>query len=495
MGWVPSAPETADSESCPETEAPQAQALGERRRLESEGGRDHFRPSSPLLESELPSLRAAAFGEDAEPVTASLVPGGVVSRRVPTSLRADESAPRISVFPAVEVPTLETMFAPEPEQNVVIEHVGRYALVRELAADAFARVHQVRDLVVGREVVLRELRGSAESDDDGRSPEVRFVHEARLLGRLMHPTIPALYEVGRRQGGGLYYTHSSVPARTLAVHLGQPLDMAGRLAALPWLLAAADALGHAHARGIVHRRFSAEAVRLGSQGEVLVVSWERARVRGEPDVQGPALARELEREARDRDAELARLAAAGAPVPWDELPPELAELDVERAEPRTDVFALGRVLHDLLAGAPPVVLEGRATLAPELGAHGYPAELLALVRASLAAPVELRPRDARAFAEVLRSVITKRLGQGSAVSLRPALVRASLSLPPPLRQRRAWQVMFTGFALGVIAASVARIWWIRAADGPAVRSQQAVQSQQAEAARSSASEQTQPPPP
>lgn len=111
-------------------------------------------------------------------------------------------------------------------------------------------------------------RGLRHSDP---AAQRRFLFEATITARLQHPGIVPIHDIGRFPGGEPYYCMSLIDGRTLAHHLGAADSQRQRLALLPHLLAAADAVAHAHAHGVIHRDLKPANLLIGEHGETVVI--------------------------------------------------------------------------------------------------------------------------------------------------------------------------------------------------------------------------------
>ena len=202
---------------------------------------------------------------------------------------------------------------------------GRYTIVRELGAGGMATVFLATDLRYNRHVALKVLRAELAQ---ALGPE-RFLREIQIAARLDHPHILALFDSGDADGF-LYYVMPFVSGeslRDLLTRDGQlPVGDALRLTAQ-----VADALAYAHARGVVHRDIKPENILL-SGGYAKVADF------------GIALA------ANSSDSKLTQTGfALGTPT---YMSPEQMLGDAE-LDGRSDLYSLGCVLFEMLAGAAP----------------------------------------------------------------------------------------------------------------------------------------------
>jgi hypothetical protein len=269
------------------------------------------------------------------------------------------------------------------------------------------RVHVARDLQFGREIALKELGDAASSSEGAR----RFVIEALVTGNLEHPGIPAVYERGVREGRP-FYAMRRIEGRPLTQAIAECKTLEARIGLLPAVVQVANTLGFAHAHGVVHRDIKPDNVLVAAHGEVVVVDWGIAKVRGS-DLTGVI---ESGGEPRGGDAgpeATLHGSVLGTPA---YMSPEQARGDVASIDARTDVFAVGALLYHLFAGKPPyegptsiallaAALEGRreplSRVAPEL-----PPALVAIVDKAMASAPSDRYADAHELAAALQSFMT-----------------------------------------------------------------------------------------
>jgi len=268
-----------------------------------------------------------------------------------------------------------------PVPALVAREPGRYRVISEHGRGGVGRVLRASDGELGRHVALKELIHRTPS------AEARFVREAIITARLEHPNIVPVHEAGRWPDGTPYYSMKLVSGRPLKQLIEEAAAPPARLALVERVVAVADAIAYAHDRGVIHRDLKPSNVIVGDYGETIVIDWGLARYVA--DAEDDQAAAGVGAEGAPVAADLTRPGAVlGTP---DYMAPEQA-LGGEVSE-RTDVYALGAILRD--------VLEGRAaghaaSDAPPRDAPGGP---------TAAGAIEPRPRDAsRRMPRPLRSI-------------------------------------------------------------------------------------------
>ena len=211
------------------------------------------------------------------------------------------------------------------------ETAGRYAIEREIGRGAVATVYLAKDRKHGRDVALKVLKPEIAAGSDRR----RFVREIGILARLHHPHILPLYDSGvmALSDGreGLYYVMPYVAGDSLRDRLTRAGPM-GLADAVHVASEVADALTYAHSQGIVHRDIRPENILLES-GHALVADF--------------GIARALEASGSEQ------LSITGVVLGHPAyMSPEQARGDPD-LDGRSDVYSLGCVLYEMLAGVPP----------------------------------------------------------------------------------------------------------------------------------------------
>jgi serine/threonine protein kinase/tetratricopeptide (TPR) repeat protein len=202
----------------------------------------------------------------------------------------------------------------------------RYLIERELGRGGMATVYLAHDLKHDRKVALKVLHPELAATV---GPE-RFQREIRLAAGLQHPYILPVHDSGET-GGHLWYTMPFVDGESLRDRLRRerqlPTDDAIRIAG-----EVARALECAHAQGVIHRDIKPENILLTASGDALVADFGVARAVG-----------------ADQEHLTNTGLAVGTPI---YMSPEQASGDRE-VDLRTDLYSLGAVLYEMLAGEPP----------------------------------------------------------------------------------------------------------------------------------------------
>ena len=249
--------------------------------------------------------------------------------------------------------------------NAPLPAAGRYAVSREIARGGMGAILEANDLSLDREVAMKVMLDSAESDQTARQ---RFLREALVLARLSHPNIVPIHELGRDEQGRRFYTMKLVKGRTLqaiitAIKKGDPATL--QHYTLDRLLTiyrkVCDAVAFAHHQRIIHRDLKPENVMVGEFGEVLVMDWGLAKhLDDEHHAKTEAdRAQTIEGFTELSDAELAAgsgsLTLEGAVMGSPQyMPPEQAEGRLADIGTHSDIYSLGGILYAMLTLRHPV---------------------------------------------------------------------------------------------------------------------------------------------
>jgi serine/threonine-protein kinase len=302
----------------------------------------------------------------------------------------------------------------------------RYRVERELGRGGMATVYLARDLRHDRPVALKVLRPELAAS---LGPE-RFLREISIAARLQHPHILPVHDSGEA-AGRLWYTMPYVEGESLRQRIlreGQlPLDQAVRIA-----LQVLSALGYAHAHGVIHRDIKPENILL--EGDEAVVA-------------DFGVARAITAAGDDRLTETGF--ALGTPA---YMSPEQAGASRD-LDGRSDLYALGCVVYEMLAGQPPFV---GVTAQQLVARHAMdPVPPLRTVRATV--PEGVEQAVLRALAKVPADRFRTAAEFAGAMSTPRETAVVSSPKSPRYRGRRMMALSAAGLALAVAGY----LWWPR----------------------------------
>ena len=210
--------------------------------------------------------------------------------------------------------------------------LGPYVLVEALGAGGMGEVFKAHDTRLNRFVAVKIIAGERHDLEELR---VRFATEARAIAGLNHPHICGLYDTGVERGRP-YLVMDTLEGETLADRLGHgPLPLRELLGLG---IEVADALAFAHRRGIVHRDLKPANVFITRSGGAKLLDFGLAAMRGATDAGLAQLA-----------TQPVRVTDAGSIVgTLHYIAPE--RLDGHDADARSDIYALGAILYEMLSG-------------------------------------------------------------------------------------------------------------------------------------------------
>jgi serine/threonine protein kinase/Tol biopolymer transport system component len=255
-------------------------------------------------------------------------------REVESLLVASERAGSLLESPAMEMAA--PLFLDDSVESILGQSIGRYKIISTLGAGGMGDVYLAHDTRLDRNIALKLLPTHFTTDKDRLR---RFEQEAHVASTLSHTNVCVIHEVGETENGHHYIAMEFVNGMTLRQHLAgarptltEVLDVA---------IQVASALAAAHAAGIVHRDIKPENIMVRSDGIIKVLDFGLAKLTEKPQT---------------KDSE----AATRVPVQTDTgmVMGTTAYMSPEQArglpvDDRTDIWSLGVVLYEMLAGRPP----------------------------------------------------------------------------------------------------------------------------------------------
>ena len=249
------------------------------------------------------------------------------------------------------------------------ERIGKYYVVHEAGRGSSGTVYLSHDPFYGRDVAIKLYHATIGDDAESRNARRMFMGEAHMIGKLQHPNIVPIYDAGEENGRRYVVTEHIHGARTLSAYCRPgsllPVDQVVGI-----VYKCAKALHYAHTRGVVHRDIKPSNILLTQDGDVRIVDFGIALV-------------------ADSDVSLLE-GVAGSPAYMS--PEQIQGRDLG---PRSDLYSLGAVMYEMLAGQRPF----------RAGALG---KLLKEVVHSNAEPLrDLRPELPEDLAELVHRVLEK----------------------------------------------------------------------------------------
>ena len=297
-----------------------------------------------------------------------------------------------------------------------LEQLGRYKIRGVIGRGAMGVVYKGYDPTLARWAAVKTVNASVLDASEDKTFERRFLNEARAVAGLSHPGILVIYEISRDDSGTLFMALEYLEGQTVEAQLagGEPVQWTR---ALTIVQRVAEALHHAHQRGVIHRDVKPANIMLLPTGDVKLMDFGVAKV-----------------------AAVALTSTGqmlGSPAYMSPEQTQGDELDA-----RSDVFSLGSVLYEMVTGrrafagrsVPEIVIAvarddppAPSSLNPEV-----PSEVDVLMRAALAK----RKEDRLASAELLASEVEKILSSPPAPAgdaTRVAGIAASITRPSGAR--------------------------------------------------------------
>ncbi len=348
---------------------------------------------------------------------------------------------------------LDSELLEESEHPVVTESGGWKSIdpVEEIGRGGMGIVYRARQASLKREVALKTLRRRKRRQSSTPAARSGFLAEAYTTGRLAHPNIVPIYELGETAAGELFLAMKLVGGTSWLEMLraDQPPPLPEQLEIL---LQVCNAVAFAHSRGIVHNDLKPANVMIGEFGEVLVMDWGLAVSFVRPPADSGLRYRTCVKD------------PCGTP---SYMAPELAEGRGEDIGPWTDVYLLGAILYRLLCGRPPhkgsdfiQVIIAAALSRPAVFEEEVPEALQRICRKAMAADPDARYPDVQSFQAELRDFLRHRESMeiSTTAQKRLAACKTQAACVGAL-DRRARSQLYDGFTRAMAGFEQARQLW------------------------------------
>ena len=265
-----------------------------------------------------------------------------VYEHIATAGAFKDAAERISKLKTVGETMIFGAGAARKEGTVILEGgaqtkptLGRYEVVKELGHGAMGTVYLGKDPKINREVAIKTLRYEEFDQEQLAEVKKRFFREAEAAGKLAHPNIVTIYDVG--EDYEIAYMAMELLDGSDLEKNGSKGSLLPRREVLRIVSAVASALDYAHANGVVHRDIKPANIMILKNGEVKVADFGIARVMASSKTQTGVI--------------------MGTP---SYMSPE--QIAGQKVDGRSDLFSLGVVFFELLTGEKPFAGESIATL-------------------------------------------------------------------------------------------------------------------------------------
>ncbi|HEX8136634.1 MAG TPA: protein kinase [Pyrinomonadaceae bacterium] len=389
---------------------------------------------------ERPAFLAEACGDDT-----------ALRAKVEALIAADEQPGSFMDAPAYAVAA--EMLTQRATGSLVGQSIGHYQVMALLGSGGMGDVYLARDMRLGRKVALKLLPDYL-TDDEFRVG--RFKQEARAASALNHPNVLTIYEI-EEVDGRYFIATEFVEGETLRQHLkdgslcqGEALEVAAQIA---------SALSKAHTAGIVHRDIKPENIMLDAEGRVKVLDFGLAKY-----------TRPLSSVADDASTEVVNTVPGMLMGTTAYMSPE--QVRGLAVDARTDIWSLGVVLYEMLAGRAPfrgqtpsdtlaAILEREPGPLSKEGC-GVPGELQRIVSKALRKDREQRYQTSKELAldlESLRRELGTQSGSGRATPIKTVAQELPTAAVRATRRKSATALLLAALLLTCVAAIIGAWAW------------------------------------
>ena len=288
--------------------------------------------------------------------------------------QAQKVGNRLEAAKAILQPEHETVMMPKNDiTNAARQAIGesllhgdasKYEYLGEIARGGMGRIVSVRDRSLRRKVAMKLL--IAPNGKPTKHQANRFLAEAQMTGQLEHPNIVPIHDVGAYHSDKYYFTMKLVNGSTVKdvfrklekedAQTNEQYSLARLLAIFQQI---ANGLGFAHSRGVIHRDLKPDNIMIGEFGEVLIMDWGIAKLvqpisNSLSTSGGNVGSNSFEEQFGSIDTQEKEGTVVGTIAgTLGYMSPEQARGEIDKLDARTDIFSLGAVLYEMLAGSAP----------------------------------------------------------------------------------------------------------------------------------------------
>jgi eukaryotic-like serine/threonine-protein kinase len=242
-----------------------------------------------------------------------------------------------------------------------LQQIGRYEDLGLLGKGGMGEIRKIRDMDLNRSLAMKIIHPKML-----KVPSIvsRFIEEAQVGAQLQHPSIIPVHEIGTLPDGRFFFTMKEIKGRDFSeaireVHSAASGDL-WQASPRGWsfqrligvFLQACSAVAYAHSKGVIHRDLKPGNIMLGAFGEVLVVDWGIAKIKGriEHSVDDDWTSFVVTDRAKDNIFNTQFGQVAGTPA---YMSPEQAMGQTDQIDHRSDIYSLGAILYEILTGREP----------------------------------------------------------------------------------------------------------------------------------------------
>ncbi len=246
-----------------------------------------------------------------------------------------------------------------PKSPLSVIGADRYDMGDELGRGGMGRVFRVWDKNLDRTLAMKVVTDGSSADKPGPRRLKRFLIEAKITGQLDHPGVVPVHELGEGDDGRPFFTMRMVQGDELKKifdYSTQGIGGWNQVRVLEIFVKICDTLGFAHARNIIHRDLKPSNIMVGIHGEVYVMDWGLAKdLQVQESKEKAALETTVDEELAAKNPGESTLHTMVGTVlgTLAYMPPEQARGDVQSLSTRSDVYSIGAMLYEFLAGRLP----------------------------------------------------------------------------------------------------------------------------------------------